>query len=88
MVAGQVVDLGGGAGVPIETEPVKDVDGLLVGAGFGARGVEVFDAEGDVPVVLSGEGPVDQKGACVAEVQGAGGGGGQSCAVGGHGRIT
>src|SRR5262249_25866093 len=80
-VRGKVVGLHDGAAVPVEAEPAESVDAGLDRAGLDAGSVQVLDAEDDPPSVPAGRGPVDQEGSGVAEVQGAGGGGGESCGV-------
>lgn len=80
-VGREIVGLDEGAGVPVDAEPGEEVDGEIDDAGFDARGVEIFDAEEDVPGVLAGEGPGGEEGAGVAEVEGAGGGGGEAGAA-------
>src|SRR5688500_5710316 len=48
--------------IPRQAKPSKVVDGLVVGALFDARAIEVFDAEKGGPVVFSGEEIIDEKG--------------------------
>lgn len=73
VVGGEVVELCDWAGVVVEAEPGECVECLLGGVWFDAWAVEIFDAHGDVPGVLPGEGPVDEESAGVAEMEGAGG---------------
>src|SRR5207247_553782 len=64
--------------VPIQAEPAQVFDRELVGAALDARAVEVFDAEDDFPAEHARQQPVDEEGARVAQVKGAGGGGSES----------
>lgn len=75
-VGGEVVGLVRGGAVPVDAQPAEVVEGGGGGFGFDAWAVEVFDAEGKLPGVASGQGPVDEEGAGVAQVQGTGGRGG------------
>lgn len=77
-----LVGLDDGADVPVDAEPGEEVDGEVDHAGLDARGVEVLDAEEDVPAALAGDGPVDEEGAGVAEVESPGGAG---CEAGARG---
>lgn len=74
----QIVRLDDGASVPVDAQPSEQIDGEIEHARLDARGVEVLDAEDDAHVLLTGQGPSDQKCARVAEVERAGGAGGQT----------
>ena len=59
--------------VPIEAQIFHVVHQHRIRARFDARGIEVFDAEDDAPIILAGQKPIDQKRARVSEMQSPGG---------------
>lgn len=77
----EVGGLVSGAVVPVDPEPLEGVDSAEVCALLDAWSIKVFDAEKDVPVVLSCERPVDEERACVAEVESTCGRGRESCGL-------
>src|SRR5690606_6732750 len=68
-IGGQVSPLPGWAFIPVDAQPVEDVDRLLVSPGFDARAVQVLYAQYDPPAALPGQRPVRQERARVAQVQ-------------------
>ncbi len=69
-VMGKPFGLDDRVAVPIQAEPAEVSQGLLGGAGFDARRVDVLDPENDPPTSLPGHEPGDQVGAGIAEMLG------------------
>lgn len=66
----EIVRLPDGPLVPVDADPFEEFDGLLVGAGFGPRAVEILDSEEYSLAFLLGENPVDEECSDVSEVEG------------------
>ena len=64
--------------IPVEAEPVHAVEDRLAGCLGVAGGIGVLDAEDERAFVLTGEEPVEKGGAGAADVEVAGGGGGET----------
>ena len=72
-VSFEIVALDERPNVPVDPEPAEQFDRAVDHLWFDARGVEVLDAQDNPPAVAASHGPVDQEGARVAQMQGAGG---------------
>ena len=64
--------------IVVDSQPSERVYELLRRAGFDARPVEILDAQRQLHVPLPGNGPREQEGAGVAQMERAGGAGGQA----------
>jgi hypothetical protein len=71
--------------VPVETEPFEAVEDGVDGFRGGAFAVGVLDAEQELAAGLAGVEPVEQRGARPADMQEAGGRGGEAGDDLGHG---
>src|SRR5262249_37974876 len=74
--------------VPGDAEPAEAVEDWLKRLGLVALGIGVVDAEDELSALLPGEQPVEQRGAYAADVQIAGGTGGEAGAHGHKGGIS
>ena len=66
----QVRALVGRLAIPVEAEPYQVFDCSTVSTLLDPWPVEILNSAADAPAPLAGEGPVDQKGTGIAQMQG------------------